>query len=151
MQQTNLDFKTYLYSFSNTLKKKGDIDLHTATGSKTEKAEKPEKKLTSHTRIGSQDYNISGGAFYVAPEKRKEFYETFYKQVYSKGDVDYLTEVQITDNYKPTKENESVEPINGPILVDFDFRYAKSITQRQHTSDHIQDMIFEYLVSYERL
>ena len=34
---------------------------------------------------------------------------------------------------------------NGPILIDLDFRYETSVTTRQHTDEHLIDMLAEYL------
>jgi hypothetical protein len=38
-----------------------------------------------------------------------------------------------------------------PVLVDIDFRYDYSITERQHTSDHIADLVQMYLDQLSRL
>jgi hypothetical protein len=45
--------------------------------------------------------------------------------------MEYLTEKQLESG--------------GPILVDFDFRYNYEVDTRQHTKEHIQDMVLLYL------
>jgi P4 family phage/plasmid primase-like protien len=89
-----------------------------------------EKEIT-HTRIGSPDLNIYGGSFNIGAEELPLFYKLYYEHVFVKGRKEYLTERQLNGA--------------GPLLVDFDFRYDISVTKRQHTQEHIQDMIQLYL------
>ena len=89
-------------------------------------------KEMTHTRIASQELNIYGGSFHVDKEELGQFYKLYYEHVFVKGRKEYLTERQL-------------EKGTGPILVDFDFRYDVSVTKRQHTQEHIQDMIQLYL------
>ena len=59
----------------------------------------------------------------------KEFWHHYYKKVFVKKEYEYLTEKQI--------KGESV------LAIDFDFRYNTSIKERQHTEEHITDVIGE--------
>ena len=89
-----------------------------------------DKEIT-HTRIGSPDLNIYGGSFNISADELPLFYKLYYEHVFVKGRKEYLTEKQLNGV--------------GPLLVDFDFRYDVSVTKRQHTQEHIQDMIQLYL------
>lgn len=89
-----------------------------------------DKEIT-HTRIGSPDLNVYGGSFNISTEELPLFYKLYYEHVFVKGRKEYLTEKQLNGA--------------GPLLVDFDFRYDISVTKRQHTQEHIQDMIQLYL------
>lgn len=95
-----------------------------------------EHKIT-HTKIGDKNKNIFGGSYYVPQEKWDEFYNTYYEQIYLKGITEHLTEKQLVDN--------------GGIFVDFDFRYNPDIQERQHTMEHIEDMIGEYIVELKNI
>ena len=44
--------------------------------------------------------------------------------------MEYITEKQLIEN--------------GPLLIDIDLRYNSDITERQHTCDHIIDLIMLY-------
>ena len=85
----------------------------------------------THTRIGNQELNIYGGSYYIDNEELPTFRRLYYEHVFVKNRKEYLTEKQLDEN--------------GPILVDFDFRYDFSVTKRLHTQEHIQDMIQLYL------
>ena len=89
-----------------------------------------DKEIT-HTRIGSPDLNIYGGSFNISADELPLFYKLYYEHVFVKGRKEYLTEKQLNGA--------------GPLLVDFDFRYDVNVTKRQHTQEHIQDMIQLYL------
>jgi P4 family phage/plasmid primase-like protien len=86
---------------------------------------------STHTRIGSPDLNIHGGSFRIEPEELQLFHRLYYDHIFVKNNNEYLTEKQL--------ENA------GPILVDFDFRYDYSVTERQHNEGHIIDMVQLYL------
>ena len=89
------------------------------------------QKNITHTRIGSQELNVYAGAFSIDQEELPMFYRLYYEHVFVKNRKEYLTEKQLDGN--------------GPILVDFDFRYEFSISKRLHTKEHIQDIIQLYL------
>ena len=61
----------------------------------------------------------------------KSFYSLYYDNVFVKKRKEYLTEKQLETG--------------GPMAVDFDFRYNYDVESRQHTKEHIQDMILLYL------
>lgn len=93
--------------------------------------EKGSDKERTHTRIGSKELNVFGGSYHISGDDLDEFYKLYYQAVFVEKKKEYLTEIQINE---------------GPILVDFDFRYDNTeITERQHTQEHIQDMIQLYL------
>ena len=80
-----------------------------------------DKSECTHTRI-------TGGSYHI-PDL-SSFYPIYVKHVFVDGNEEYLTEKQIE---------------NGPMAVDFDFRYNYDVDTRQHTKEHIQDMILLYL------
>jgi P4 family phage/plasmid primase-like protien len=55
----------------------------------------------------------------------------YYEHIFVKNRKEYLTEKQLDEC--------------APLLVDFDFRYDHSVTNRIHTQEHIQDVIELYL------
>jgi P4 family phage/plasmid primase-like protien len=93
------------------------------------KCKNNENKEITHTRIGDTDLHIFGGKYHI--DDLPAFYEQYYDHVFVRGQPEYLTEKQLQSN--------------GPILVDFDFRYDYSITSRMHDSTHIADIISLYL------
>jgi len=84
----------------------------------------------THTRIGDKDLNIYGGSYVIPKEELALFHSLYYDHVIVKKNNEHLTERQID---------------NGPMAVDFDFRYNHDVEIRQHTKEHIQDMILLYL------
>ncbi len=90
-----------------------------------------EKLEITHTRIADKDLNIFGGAYHIPNDELEVFRKLYYNHVFVNKNKEYLTEKQLD--------------VNGPILVDFDFRYGVDITERVHTQEHIQDMIYLYL------
>jgi P4 family phage/plasmid primase-like protien len=85
----------------------------------------------SHTRIPDKDLNIYGGSYIIPKEERDTFYSLYYNHIFEKKCKEYLTEKQLETN--------------GPMAVDFDFRYNASVIERQHSREHIRDMICVYL------
>lgn len=87
---------------------------------------------STNTRIGGEKgSNIYGGNYHIPDDEYREFLNLYYREMVSKNKPEYLTEAQY--------------PENGPILVDFDFRFDFSCVERQYTKDHIDDLINEYL------
>ena len=86
----------------------------------------------THTRIGDKQYQGYGGSFSIPVEDESQFYRHFYDKVFFKGQSEYLTEKQLCDGC-------------SPIAVDFDFRYDPKIESRQHTPEHVQDIVMLYL------
>ena len=99
------------------------LTKHTAKGK--------DKNLITHTRIGNTDLHIYGGSYIINKEELPIFYRFYYEYVFVLNRKEYLTEKQLNGT--------------GPILIDFDFRYDYSVTKRQHTIEHIQDIIELYL------
>ena len=85
----------------------------------------------THTRIGNRQLNVFGGSYCVASENERELWKHYYDHVFVKGKQEFLTERQLPDQ--------------GPILVDVDMRFASSVTTRQHSEDHITDMVVLYV------
>ena len=82
----------------------------------------------THTRIGDNALNVKGGVYTVS--NLPEFYSKYIKHVFEDGKFEFLTEKQHIDA--------------GPLLIDFDFRYDVSVEEKQHTLDHINDMVDLY-------
>jgi len=89
----------------------------------------PKDKKHTHTRIPNKNLNVFGGSYYIEDSIMPEFWHHYHTKVWKKGLFEYLTERQIT--------GESV------LAIDFDFRYETSIKERQHTEEHITDVIGE--------
>ena len=82
----------------------------------------------THTRIGGSQ--IYGGTYQISDTESALFLEKYYQHVFVDGNKEYLTEKQILDD--------------GPVLIDIDLRYEKNVTTKQHTKDHIVDLIMVY-------
>jgi P4 family phage/plasmid primase-like protien len=85
----------------------------------------------THTRIGDKELNIYAGSYIIPKEDLQTFYALYYDHVFVKKKKEYLTEKQLDKN--------------GIMAVDFDFRYSYDVETRQHTKEHVQDMILLYL------
>lgn len=90
---------------------------------------KPGQKHT-HTRIKDDEFKVAGGSYVIEQNELETFYKLYYDCVFVKGRKEYLTEKQLEEN--------------GPLLIDLDFHYDYSVTERMHTSEHIQDIITLY-------
>lgn len=89
-------------------------------------------RLNPNTDIPVSNSNIQGGSYSIPDDKYSEFLQLYYNYIIRFNNVEYLTEIQRTDGTEP-------------IVVDLDLRYDLSITERQHTRDHISDLIVLYL------
>ena len=85
----------------------------------------------THTRIPDKDLNIYAGSYIIPKEDRAVFYNLYYNHIFEKKLKEHLTEKQLESG--------------GPMAVDLDFRYNHSIIERQHTRNHVRDMICVYL------
>lgn len=85
----------------------------------------------SHTRIPDKELNIYAGSYIIPKEERDAFYSLYYSHIFEKKLKEYLTEKQLESG--------------GPMAIDLDFRYNHSVTERQHTREHVRDMICVYL------
>ena len=83
----------------------------------------------THTRIGDGE-RIYGGTYNISYAELPTFYQLYYDHIFIKNQNEYLTERQID---------------LGPLIIDLDFRYDHSVDTRQHTSEHIHDIISLYL------
>ena len=86
--------------------------------------------LYTHTRIPDKELNIYPGCYVIPKEELSTFYGLYYEKIFEKKQKEYLTEKQLESG--------------GPLAVDFDFRYNHDVNSKQHTSEHINDMICEY-------
>jgi P4 family phage/plasmid primase-like protien len=87
--------------------------------------------VSTHTRIPDKEMNIYAGSYIIPKEELPLFYNLYYESIFIKKKREYLTERQLENG--------------GPMAVDFDFRYNYDVEKRQHTNEHIQDMIVLYL------
>jgi P4 family phage/plasmid primase-like protien len=82
----------------------------------------------THTRIGDKSTKIKGGSYNIKNEE--DFLEVYYNHVFVNRCKEYLTEKQFIED--------------APVVVDIDMRYLPNISKRQHTKDHIVDLIDIY-------
>ena len=85
----------------------------------------------THTRIGDKKLNIYAGAYNITQENSKLFYKKYYQHIFADNNMEYLTEKQLRED--------------GPIMVDLDLKYAYNILEKQHTTDHIVDIVILYM------
>lgn len=74
--------------------------------------------------------SIKGGSFCIPEEKYSEFLQTYYNSVIKNNKDEFMTEKQLED---------------GPIAVDFDFRYNYNIDEKQYTPVHISSIVNLYV------
>ena len=90
-----------------------------------------ENKTITNTRIGEKN-GIMGGSYSISDNEYYEFLNVYDRDILQKKNKsEYLTEKQLVND--------------GPLLVDIDLRYDIEIDSRQHTSNHINDLIENYL------
>jgi hypothetical protein len=77
-----------------------------------------------------KDLGIYGGAYCIPREKVNEFYKLYTKKIFVDKKHEYLTEVQLKGDADAKR----------PIVLDFDFRYESSITDRQHSGEHLTEL-----------
>jgi P4 family phage/plasmid primase-like protien len=90
----------------------------------------PKGMTPTHTKIGSKDHNVYGGSYLIGDDKLDEFYQNYIKHVFTQKQNAYMTEKQNIEN--------------GPVLVDLDLHYDTTITERQHSKNHIIDLVMLY-------
>lgn len=105
-------------------------DLNEFLAKHSNKSAGSETPSYTHTRIPDKSLNIYPGCYTIPKEELPTFYSLYYQKIFEKKQKDYLTEKQLESG--------------GPVAVDFDFRYKYDVDSRQHTSEHINDMICEY-------
>lgn len=84
----------------------------------------------THTRIGDKSLNIFGGKYHIPINELPTFYKLYHEHVIINNNPEYLTEKQLD---------------HSPILIDIDMRYSPDIKSKQHTKDHIIDMLYLYM------
>ena len=82
----------------------------------------------THTRIADKNMGIYGGLYNI--DYDNNFWNLYYNYVFVNKNKEYLTEKQIIEN--------------SPLLVDIDLRYNTNIQSRQHSKEHIIDLIVLY-------
>ena len=92
---------------------------------------KDDSKPPTNTRIGCKESNIYGGSYHIPDDEYDNFLKLYYTECIKGNKKEYLTEAQLK--------------ANGPLLIDVDFRYDYSVTERIHTNDHLTDLIELYL------
>ena len=97
---------------------------------------KQDEKCT-HTRLKDVEMGIKGGAYLILDSELEEFYKKYYNHAFVEGKQEYLTEIQLHDA--------------GPILVDFDFKYDVGVEERQHTKEHVVDMVLLYMNTLKKI
>ena len=93
---------------------------------KKSKVEKGNK--FTHTRIPDKNMGVYGGLYDI--NYNENFWNLYYNHVFKSKNKEYLTEKQVIEN--------------SPLLVDVDLRYTTNIKSRQHTKEHIIDLIVLY-------
>ena len=107
-------------------------DLNEFLAKHSAKNEKPgETPSFTHTRMPDKDLNIYPGSYLIPREELATFYNFYYDSIFVKKRKEYLTEKQLDDGREL-------------VAVDFDFRYSSDVTTRQHTREHVSDMVCEY-------
>ena len=96
-----------------------------------------EKGDYTHTRIPLKRIGIQPGSFNMIGEELDKFYSLYKHHIFEKKGKEYLTERQLTDN--------------GQMAVDLDFRYARDVTHRQHTSEHVTNIVLAYLDELKKM
>ena len=94
------------------------------------KKDDKEPKQSTNTRIADTKLSIYGGNYHIPDDKYEQFLNLYYRDVLSKNGNEYLTEVQLDE---------------GPIVIDMDLKYSMEIKERQHTKEHIQDLVVSLL------
>ena len=85
----------------------------------------------THTRIGDSTLSISGGVYTIEGDDLKKFHSLYHDYVFKQGRMEFMTEKQ--------------NPESGAVAVDFDFRYNVEVTEKQHNTNHINDMVGLYM------
>jgi len=103
-------------------------DLNEFLAKHCAKNDKSETNVSpTHTRIPDQKMNIYGGSYIIPREELQTFMHLYYQNVFIKKKFEHLTEKQLDQN--------------GPILIDIDLRYSIDVETRQHSREHIVDLI----------
>jgi len=85
-----------------------------------------DKTAANYIKIGDSELNVFGNKYHITKDNLKNFHDHYKKHVFENKKEAYLVERQLE---------------NGKIAIDLDFRYDSSVTEKQHTIDHINDFI----------
>jgi len=88
---------------------------------------KDDKNTVSSTHTKIPPPGQAGGSYIIPKEDYSTFMKLYYNQVFVKKKIEHLTEAQLEHG--------------GSILIDIDFRYRHDIEGRQHSKEHILDLI----------
>lgn len=91
--------------------------------------QKDNKNIHTHTRIGNTEFAVKGGSYIINNDEISQFYELYYKQVFTNNKQEYLTEKQLE---------------NGVIYHDLDLHYLPEIDTRQHDEDFMNELVSIY-------
>ena len=89
----------------------------------------------THTRIGSKENKIYGGIYNIT--NNDTFLDNYFDHVFVNNNKEFLTEKQNIEN--------------APLVIDIDMRYNNDINERQHTKEHIVDLINLYLETISKI
>jgi len=96
---------------------------------------------STHTRIPDtntpEKSGIWGGSYNIIDKDLPRLYSLLAQKIFEDGEKEYLTERQLPDA--------------GPILIDLDFRYSTEVTERQHDSGFIDDVVDRYFEKIKNL
>lgn len=103
------------------------------------KTEKDSKESVTNYRIANSDpeNRIYGGVFCVPDLDYPGLLTRYSKEVVEQGNIEFLTESQLLNN--------------GPILVDFDFRFPYETTERQYTKEHLVLLVESYIEELSKM
>ena len=82
----------------------------------------------THTRIADKNNKIYGGTYNILD--RSTFLDLYFNHIFINDNKEYLTEKQKIED--------------APLVIDIDMRYSEDITERQHTKNHIIDLLNLY-------
>jgi len=99
-------------------------------------SEHPELEKTN-TRIADKANKISGGTYHIPDDEYDDFLKIYYHETVKKNKKEYLTEKQLASG--------------GGILIDVDLRYDATVHTRQHTKDHVIDLLGLYLEEIKQI
>jgi len=90
---------------------------------------KKSSNAPTHTRIPDKSLNIHGGSYFIAPDQVDTFNTLYCRHVFQAGRHEYLTEKQC----------------GQCVALDFDFKYAPTVTDRAHTPGDIVCIVEAYM------
>jgi P4 family phage/plasmid primase-like protien len=91
----------------------------------------------THIRIGNRA-DIYGGKYFIPEEEYNHFISLYHNAVIRHGAKEYLAEFQSPPNMRP-------------IVVDIDLKYNGDTREKQHTSQHIEELIELYVAELKTM